>query len=480
MTPGFEVPPPGGAQLQAAITADAVAGVAPLAVDFSADVSGGTATQWNWDFGDGATASGSSVSHVYQNAGNYTVKLTVTDDRGVVVNASRPITVEPAGNLAPNADAGPDQIIQLGASEAQRTVTLNGSLSSDGDGHITTYRWSGTPDPDDIAGPVVSLGAGSYEFTLTVSDDNGNSDTDTVTITVNSPDNLSPTAVSSVSANKGAAPFATEFTGSASSDPDGAIVTYRWEFGDGQTADVADTAHTYTVPGTYTAKLTVTDDKGAIATGTVVVTVTLVAQAIQDTYDYEFLGNQGAPSGDSGGILTWNHESNHGAKGLIQLDATWMSNLPAGANYTARLWLYAVCEISGFVGACPGYPDADNPYTPGLGTTKTDVLIQGSAWTEGDALTWANITETSAPSASITQDSSAAGWVSVDVTSLIAAIKAGGTDFGFSLSQENYPVLRADNGSVMVSKFCDSESSGTGICSTGSFKPYLEITVHAP
>jgi hypothetical protein len=214
----------------------------------------------------------------------------------------------------------------------------------------------------------------------------------------------------------------------------------------------------------------------ALAAGALGVSTSAFAstyQPSQDTYIYEFLGNQGSGDGDSGGILTWNHESNHGAKGLVQFDSAWMSDAALSGAYTATLNLYAVCEPSGFVGACPGYADVDSP--GGIGTTTTDVLIQGSTWTEAGALVWANITQTSTPFASFTQNSSAAGWVSVDVTSLIAAILGSGTDFGFSLSQENYPVTRADNGSVMVSTFCDSESSA-GLCAGGSFKPYLEIS----
>jgi YVTN family beta-propeller protein len=44
--------------------------------------SDGTVAKWTWDFGDGATADGSSVTHVYAQPGTYTVRLTVTDNEG--------------------------------------------------------------------------------------------------------------------------------------------------------------------------------------------------------------------------------------------------------------------------------------------------------------------------------------------------------------------------------------------------------------
>jgi PKD repeat protein len=63
------------------------------------------------------------------------------------------------------------------------------------------------------------------------------------------------------------------FDGSGSTDSDGSIVKYEWAFGDGKTATGETTSHTYTDPGTYTVKLTVTDDKGLKSTAELEVTV---------------------------------------------------------------------------------------------------------------------------------------------------------------------------------------------------------------
>ena len=86
--------------------------------------------------------------------------------------------------------------------------------------------------------------------------------------------NLSPTARISASPTTGVAPLAVSFNGSTSSDSDGTISSYAWNFGDGQTGSSVTLSHTYTTAGTYTATLTVTDNQGATNATTQTITVT--------------------------------------------------------------------------------------------------------------------------------------------------------------------------------------------------------------
>jgi RHS repeat-associated protein len=75
--------------------------------------------------------------------------------------------------------------------------------------------------------------------------------------------NLPPRAVFTASLRTGVAPLTVEFDGSASSDPDGRIAAYLWDFGDGAEAEGVRTAHTYERTGRFAAVLTVADEEGA-------------------------------------------------------------------------------------------------------------------------------------------------------------------------------------------------------------------------
>lgn len=74
--------------------------------------------------------------------------------------------------------------------------------------------------------------------------------------------NQPPTALASASTSAGPAPLTVTFSAAGSTDADGSIAGYAWDFGDGQTSAAAQPSHTYAV-GSYTARLTVTDNLGA-------------------------------------------------------------------------------------------------------------------------------------------------------------------------------------------------------------------------
>ena len=85
--------------------------------------------------------------------------------------------------------------------------------------------------------------------------------------------NAPPVAVAAAQPTAVAIGQAVTFDGSASSDPDGSIAAYRWDFGDGAHATTAAASHAYAAAGAYVATLTVTDNAGSTATSSLTISV---------------------------------------------------------------------------------------------------------------------------------------------------------------------------------------------------------------
>ena len=170
-----------------------------------------------------------------------------------------------AGSLAPVANAGPDQFTQT-----LSTLTFNGSGSFDPGGTIVSYAWR-FGDGGTASGIAVTHGyatAGIYTATLTVTDSRGASASDTAVVRVAD----RPPVANAGPDQSGILGSAVTLRGSGS-DPDGTITSYRWDFGDGASASGATASHAYATAGTYTAKLTVTDDRGAQASDSALVAI---------------------------------------------------------------------------------------------------------------------------------------------------------------------------------------------------------------
>lgn len=152
------------------------------------------------------------------------------------------------------------------------TFTFDGTGSTDPDaGDILTYAWN-FGDGATGAGATATHSyatAGSYTVTLTVTDDRGASSSPTssnVNVTSVS-SNTPPTASFTNNPSTGTAPLTVNFA-STSTDAEGPISSWNWTWGDG-TADgtTASAGHVFNTAGTFTVRLTVTDQGGL--TGTV-------------------------------------------------------------------------------------------------------------------------------------------------------------------------------------------------------------------
>ena len=219
----------------------------------------GSIVTYAWDFGDGNTGSGPTPSHAYAAGGVFTVTLTVTDSDNLQDTATASASIADAsGTQPPVADAGGPYSGMTGMA-----IQFDGSGSTDPDGTIASYDWDfGDGNGTSGATPVHTYAAaGSYTATLTVTDGTGGSDSASASVQVSDQVNRAPTA------NPGG-PYNVEpgeavaFDGTGSADPDGTIVSYAWNFGDGTVGSGADPTHAYTAEGDYLVTLVVTDDGG--------------------------------------------------------------------------------------------------------------------------------------------------------------------------------------------------------------------------
>ncbi len=181
--PPDEVPPiaDGGPDLESLVG---------IALEFDASFSRDNVgiIEFIWDFGDGETAGGIEVTHVYDEPGNYTVILEVSDEAGNVATDTIDVIIlvtpeeEPPIEdvTSPVAEAGPNRNGTIG-----ENIRFNGSESFDEVG-ITGYQWD-FGDGNFAEGAEVNhvyQEAGNYTVTLTVMDEAGNLDVDTLTIVI--------------------------------------------------------------------------------------------------------------------------------------------------------------------------------------------------------------------------------------------------------------------------------------------------------
>ena len=231
-----------------------------LTANFSdASTDDGTISAWSWDFGDGNTSTAQNPSHTYTSAGTYTASLTVTDDQGATGSTNQSVTVT-AANESPVADFT-YEVTDL-------TVDFE-DLSTD-DGTIVSWSWdfgdgNSSTDQNPTHGYTT---AGTYSVDLTVTDNLGATNVKTRNVTVTEP-NLAPVAGFSHSATD----LTVQFTDTSTDD--GSIVSWSWDFGDGNTSTDQNPSHTYGASGTYAVTLTVTDDGGLSDSENVSVDVTV-------------------------------------------------------------------------------------------------------------------------------------------------------------------------------------------------------------
>ena len=307
------------------------------------------------------------------------------------------------------------------------SVAFDGSISTDPDGSIVSYSWS---FGDGATGSGASIyhsyaSPGTYTVQLTVIDDDGASDTASSPVFIAASSNQPPVASFTVSPSSGTTGTPFTFDASASYDPDGSIVGYEWEYGDGSSGSGASSQHTYTSSDTYTIRLTVTDNGGASDTTTR--SVTVQPTGLPDLVVQDMVHSPASPTIGQNVTFTITVR-NEGAlsaglfrvrlAGAASSTQTYITQLAAGSSQTFTLALPLTASQETFTataddlqqvaesnetnntrsltvsaGAQPPVADAGGPYS---GTAGSPITFDGSGstgpianylWSFGDGAT---------------------------------------------------------------------------------------------
>lgn len=159
------------------------------------------------------------------------------------------------------------------AANVGQNIIFDAANSSDKDGKIVRYHWDFDDTTEDLGVSVEHSfsSGGNYTVTLTVTDNEGKKDRANLTVRINE----YPKARIDLAGPDVKVLEQVRFSGQNSSDPDGSVVDWKWEFGDGATGSGAQCLHAFGDTGTYIVNLTVTDDFGARANRSQAVTVVL-------------------------------------------------------------------------------------------------------------------------------------------------------------------------------------------------------------
>jgi len=212
---------------------------------------------YQWDLDDGNKAEGKNIKHIYAKGGKYNVKLTASDDKGMKCSKDTD-TVTVIVNSKPFVSLkGPELVC------VDDKVSFDASASRDPDGDSLKYYWNfGDGSVKEASSKVTHAyrKGGIYTVRVTADDERNfpcSNSSDAIKIKVNTPPvaNAGNNLVCCVNA-------VNRFDASKSYDADGDDLTYKWDFGDGATAEGAKVTHVYTKPGKYEVKLIVNDNSG--------------------------------------------------------------------------------------------------------------------------------------------------------------------------------------------------------------------------
>ncbi len=229
-----------------------VSGCAPLNVQFidSSTAYDATVVAWHWDFGTGDTAVGPTPNYTFDNPGDFNVTLTVTDDIG----CQNAITY---GKFVKPTFPAPSFTVDTLACTANAITFTNTSV---GDNLSFVWDFGDSNTSTGVSPTHLYTVEGNYTVMLTATDANGCDSTLALPglVEVRNP----VAGFMADSTFSPCPPFLVNFSDTSSSD----IVSWFWDFGDGETSALPDPTHVYLEPDTYAVTLVTTSITGCVDT----------------------------------------------------------------------------------------------------------------------------------------------------------------------------------------------------------------------
>ena len=207
---------------------------------------------WNWEFGDGNSSSNQNPHHQYIEDGNYCVNLTVYDDDGDNNTVQKMIQIK---NIPPKVRFSYDPLNPV---VNQAIIFTDSSLDSDG--AIINWTWDfGDGNKSSKRHPIHSYNkSGTFMVTLNVTDNDHRVNRTFQEIYINVP----PKANFHVTPEQRFTNTVLDFS-DHSVDMDGMIVSWFWEFGDGNFSIMQNPSHQYADEGVFEVVLKIEDERGA-------------------------------------------------------------------------------------------------------------------------------------------------------------------------------------------------------------------------
>ena len=368
----------------------------PVNFTDQSNTGGRAITQWNWNFGDAGTSSIQNPSHTYPAAGSYFATLSVITDVGCISDVA-----------TQNVVLSQLPVANFGASTprcAGKGITFTDSSAVSGGSTLAKWYWNfGDGSPAIIAtsnAPQTHVysGPGTYNVTLKVETTSGcQSFVFTRPVMIFSDPNAAFASGGGVCLPQGTATFTNSST---MPDGTGPLLTYLWNFGDGNTSTVANPVHNYTSGGPFTVTLIATSNNGC--RDTVTQTLTNIYAQPDAAFTVDSLESC------YGGTLNFNDQS-------------------TAANSTVAQWFWD------FGDATTSTVQNPNKQYAAPGTYTVKLYINSAAGCRSDTATM-NVTVLQLPTASFTSSSPVCEQSPVQFTSTSVPNAGSITQFNWTVN----------------------------------------------